>query len=163
MDTTHHYVYDNTQQETVSLSRRVSPRLKYGREIGDTDRKATLPPHPRPSPCPCLLPTAYLCLVGAAAVRPLLCSYRGDAASLPNLSFVHAIATAAPRRLIMSVSPSACACCRASSLVSGAAAATRFAATAYPSGDRATHSAASSAVAKKPRYTFLPPRRTCAW
>ena len=32
-----------------------------------------------------------------------------------------------------------------------------------PSGDRATHSAASSAVAKLPRPTSLPPRLTRAW
>ena len=43
----------------------------------------------------------------------------------------------------------------------GAADATRSAAF-RPSGDRATHSAASSAVAKLPRLTFLPPRFTCA-
>eukprot|EP00964_Phaeocystis_antarctica_P152150 scaffold119931_cov57-Phaeocystis_antarctica.AAC.3 len=42
------------------------------------------------------------------------------------------------------------------SLVSGTDAA-RCAA-ARPSGERATHSAASSAVAKPPRCTFLPPR-----
>ena len=48
------------------------------------------------------------------------------------------------------------------SLVSVAAAAARFAASARPSGERATHSAASSAVAKWPRGTFLPPRDTCA-
>eukprot|EP00964_Phaeocystis_antarctica_P040404 scaffold23090_cov65-Phaeocystis_antarctica.AAC.10 len=62
-------------------------------------------------------------------------------------------------------SPSACACCRASSLVSGGAdggAATAFCAAACPSGDRATHSAASSAVAKRPRLTCLPPRLTDA-
>ena len=35
-------------------------------------------------------------------------------------------------------------------------------AAACPSGDRATHSAASSAVAKQPRYTCLPPRITRA-
>ena len=34
---------------------------------------------------------------------------------------------------------------------------------ACPSGDRATHSAASSAVAKRPRCTSLPPRHTLAW
>eukprot|EP00964_Phaeocystis_antarctica_P071983 scaffold43972_cov52-Phaeocystis_antarctica.AAC.2 len=61
-----------------------------------------------------------------------------------------------------SVSPSACACCRASSLVSGATSAARSAAAACPSGDRATHSAASSAVAKVPRLTSLPPRLTLA-
>eukprot|EP00964_Phaeocystis_antarctica_P098705 scaffold64682_cov36-Phaeocystis_antarctica.AAC.1 len=32
-----------------------------------------------------------------------------------------------------------------------------------PSGDRATLSAASSAVAKLPRCKNLPPRLTCAW
>eukprot|EP00964_Phaeocystis_antarctica_P115607 scaffold79562_cov50-Phaeocystis_antarctica.AAC.2 len=32
---------------------------------------------------------------------------------------------------------------------------------ACPSGDRATHNAASSAVAKLPRLTFLPLRFTC--
>ena len=36
------------------------------------------------------------------------------------------------------------------------------AAAACPSGDRAMHSAASSAVTKLPRYTSLPPRHTCA-
>ena len=46
-------------------------------------------------------------------------------------------------------------------LVSGGAAAARFAA-ACPSGDRAMHSDASSAVAKLPRCTFPPPRHTCA-
>eukprot|EP00964_Phaeocystis_antarctica_P060265 scaffold35922_cov65-Phaeocystis_antarctica.AAC.2 len=61
-----------------------------------------------------------------------------------------------------SVSPSACACCRASSLVSGGAAAA-FCAAACPSGDRATHSAASSAVAKQPKCMSLPPRLTCVW
>ena len=65
-----------------------------------------------------------------------------------------------------SVSPSVSACCRASSLVSGgaggaAAAAARFAASC-PTGDRATCSAASSAVANWPRYTFLPPHDTSA-
>ena len=35
-------------------------------------------------------------------------------------------------------------------------------AAACSSGDRATHSAASSGVAKVPRYTILPPRHTCA-
>eukprot|EP00964_Phaeocystis_antarctica_P093325 scaffold60193_cov63-Phaeocystis_antarctica.AAC.1 len=59
------------------------------------------------------------------------------------------LATAPHPRLVgLGVSPSACACCRASSLVSGAAAAARSAATACPSGDRVTLSAASSAVAK---------------
>eukprot|EP00964_Phaeocystis_antarctica_P140555 scaffold105426_cov56-Phaeocystis_antarctica.AAC.2 len=48
------------------------------------------------------------------------------------------------------------ACCTASSLVSGGAAAARAAATACPSGDRATHSAASSTVAKLPRLIRLP-------
>eukprot|EP00964_Phaeocystis_antarctica_P063500 scaffold38130_cov62-Phaeocystis_antarctica.AAC.4 len=36
-------------------------------------------------------------------------------------------------------------------------------AAACPSGDRATHSAASSAVAKRPRATTLPLRLTRAW
>eukprot|EP00964_Phaeocystis_antarctica_P008948 scaffold4849_cov58-Phaeocystis_antarctica.AAC.2 len=36
-------------------------------------------------------------------------------------------------------------------------------ASARPSGDRATHSAASSGVAKMPRCTFSPPRNTFAW
>ena len=47
-----------------------------------------------------------------------------------------------------------------------AAAAARSAArsaAACHSGDRATHSAASSAVAKQPRLTFLRPRHTLAW
>ena len=60
------------------------------------------------------------------------------------------------------VSPSACACCRASSLVNGGAAAA-FSAAACPSGDRATHNAASSAVAKQPSCTSLPLRFTRAW
>eukprot|EP00964_Phaeocystis_antarctica_P078094 scaffold48558_cov54-Phaeocystis_antarctica.AAC.2 len=47
---------------------------------------------------------------------------------------------------VRSVSPSACACCRTSWPVSGSAAAA-FPAAALPSGDRATHRAASSAVA----------------
>eukprot|EP00964_Phaeocystis_antarctica_P161641 scaffold133536_cov69-Phaeocystis_antarctica.AAC.2 len=61
-----------------------------------------------------------------------------------------------------SVSPFACACCSASSLVSGAGTAVRSAAAACPSGDRAMHSAASSALAKLPRLTSLPPRFTRA-
>eukprot|EP00964_Phaeocystis_antarctica_P012186 scaffold6723_cov35-Phaeocystis_antarctica.AAC.1 len=36
-------------------------------------------------------------------------------------------------------------------------------AAACPSGDRATHNAASSAVAKLPRCTGLPPRLICTW
>ena len=48
-----------------------------------------------------------------------------------------------------------------SSLIIAAARAARSAA-ACPSGDRATHSAASSAVAKLPRCTCLPPLLTCA-
>eukprot|EP00964_Phaeocystis_antarctica_P159563 scaffold130644_cov57-Phaeocystis_antarctica.AAC.1 len=64
---------------------------------------------------------------------------------------------------LSSVSPSACACCRASSLVSGGAAAARSTAAACPSGERAKHSAASSAVAKRPRCTSLPPRHSCVW
>eukprot|EP00964_Phaeocystis_antarctica_P040419 scaffold23090_cov65-Phaeocystis_antarctica.AAC.25 len=48
-----------------------------------------------------------------------------------------------------------------SSLSCGAADADLSAA-ACPSGDRATRSAASSAVAKRPRCTCLPPRLTCA-
>eukprot|EP00964_Phaeocystis_antarctica_P040372 scaffold23077_cov68-Phaeocystis_antarctica.AAC.4 len=36
-------------------------------------------------------------------------------------------------------------------------------AAACPSGDRATHNAASSAVAKLPRCTSLPPRLICTW
>eukprot|EP00964_Phaeocystis_antarctica_P136741 scaffold101193_cov63-Phaeocystis_antarctica.AAC.3 len=50
-----------------------------------------------------------------------------------------------------------------SSLVSGRVAAAAFStAAARPSGDRATHNAASSAEAKLPRLTFLPPRITYA-
>ena len=45
---------------------------------------------------------------------------------------------------------------------SGTGAAAALFAAACPSGDRATHSAASSAVAKQPRYTMLPPRLTFA-
>ena len=71
-----------------------------------------------------------------------------------------------------SVSPSVSARCRASSLVSGgaggaaaggaAAAAARLAAVSCPCGDRVTHSAASSAVAKLPRCTFVPLHDTTA-
>ena len=43
-----------------------------------------------------------------------------------------------------------------------AAAAPAHAPAPLPAG-RATHSAASSAVAKLPRPTFLPPRHTCDW
>ena len=46
---------------------------------------------------------------------------------------------------------------------SGAATDATRSAAFRPSGDRATHSAASSAVAKQPRLTFLPPRFTRAW
>ena len=53
-------------------------------------------------------------------------------------------------------------CCRTSSLISGGATAGRSAAAACPSGDRAMHSAASSAVTKEPRCTSLPPRLTFA-
>eukprot|EP00964_Phaeocystis_antarctica_P092284 scaffold59334_cov44-Phaeocystis_antarctica.AAC.1 len=49
-----------------------------------------------------------------------------------------------------------------SSLVSGRVAAAAFCAATRPSGDRATHSAASSAVTKLPRVTCLPSRRTRA-
>eukprot|EP00964_Phaeocystis_antarctica_P026542 scaffold14957_cov67-Phaeocystis_antarctica.AAC.5 len=48
-----------------------------------------------------------------------------------------------------------------SSLSCSTTAAALFAA-ACPSGDRATHSAASSAVAKQPRLTALPPHFNCA-
>eukprot|EP00964_Phaeocystis_antarctica_P150512 scaffold117936_cov63-Phaeocystis_antarctica.AAC.10 len=47
-------------------------------------------------------------------------------------------------------------------LLTRQAAAARSAAT-RPSGDRATQSTASSAVAKKPRFTSLPLRLTFAW
>eukprot|EP00964_Phaeocystis_antarctica_P016469 scaffold9104_cov56-Phaeocystis_antarctica.AAC.5 len=61
-----------------------------------------------------------------------------------------------------SVSSSASACCSACSFVSGATAAAAVFAAACPSGERATQSAASSAVAKQPSITFLPPRLTRA-
>ena len=51
------------------------------------------------------------------------------------------------------------AACGASAAVNAVAARS---AAACPSGDRATYSAASSAVAKLPRCTVLPPRFTCA-
>eukprot|EP00964_Phaeocystis_antarctica_P114401 scaffold78373_cov53-Phaeocystis_antarctica.AAC.4 len=50
-----------------------------------------------------------------------------------------------------------------SSLLRGGRADTSRSAAVRPSGDRAMHSAASSAVAKLPRRTLLPPRLTCAW
>eukprot|EP00964_Phaeocystis_antarctica_P120759 scaffold84493_cov63-Phaeocystis_antarctica.AAC.7 len=53
------------------------------------------------------------------------------------------------------------ACCNVSSLVSGGAAACRAATCSFC--DRATHSAASSAVAKLPRHSFLPTRHNSAW
>eukprot|EP00964_Phaeocystis_antarctica_P116174 scaffold80140_cov61-Phaeocystis_antarctica.AAC.2 len=49
-----------------------------------------------------------------------------------------------------------------SSLVSGRVAAAALSAAACSSGDRAMHSAASSAVAKWPRCTSLPPCFTLA-
>ena len=49
-----------------------------------------------------------------------------------------------------------------SSLISGATADATRSATFRPSGERATHSAASSAVAKLPRCSLLPPRFTRA-
>jgi hypothetical protein len=57
----------------------------------------------------------------------------------------------------------ACACCGASALVSGAVRRRCCCNPLCASGDSATHSAASSALANAPRLTFLPPRHTCAW
>eukprot|EP00964_Phaeocystis_antarctica_P133370 scaffold97570_cov72-Phaeocystis_antarctica.AAC.2 len=79
------------------------------------------------------------------------------------LAMHSAASSAVTKRPRRSISPSVFACCSASSLVRGGAAASAARTAARPSGERATHSAASSAVAKQPRLTSLPPRLTRAW
>ena len=53
--------------------------------------------------------------------------------------------------------PILCACCSASSLVSGGACAALFAGACCPSGERATASAAASAVEYEPRRALFSP------
>eukprot|EP00964_Phaeocystis_antarctica_P136740 scaffold101193_cov63-Phaeocystis_antarctica.AAC.2 len=121
-----------------------------------------------PSACACCRASSLVSGAGSAAALCAATCPSGDRATQNAASSAEAkpgfrCTPKKPASLsaTSSVSPSACACCRASLLVSGAAAAALCAA-ACPSGDRATHSAASSAVVKLPRLTWLPPRLTYA-
>eukprot|EP00964_Phaeocystis_antarctica_P117622 scaffold81429_cov59-Phaeocystis_antarctica.AAC.2 len=112
-----------------------------------------------PSACACTrassLVSAAAALSAAAFPSGVRATYSAASSAVTKLP---RCTTLPPRLTCAIVSPSACACCCASSPVSGVGAAAALAAAACPSGDRAMHSAASSAVAKQPRATDLPLR-----